>query len=73
MSFAQIKAADAKCGNSSGGVFKDRRYLINLSNELRDALAKAFEETCDCCPDCIGCGNAHDIARAALAKLERTE
>ena len=70
MSFAQIKAADAKCGNSTGGVFKDRRELVATVDELAGTLREIASGSPDECV-CTSHVEAIDLARAALAKLEQ--
>ena len=71
MSFAQIKAADAKCGNSTGGVFKDRRELVATVEELAGTIRMLLDDITTPYDESWHEGSSVYAGRAALAKLEQ--
>jgi len=51
---------------SEHGIWVRRVDAEARIHELEAVIREAYEETCESCPDCNGCGNAHDILGRAL-------
>lgn len=61
-----LKAEVARLTDESRTEKARADFNFDENERLRAALESVVESTCEACPDCNGCGNAHDIARDAL-------